>query len=114
MRSLSPAAERLLALGDSGAYARVGISDDLGHAIGLKGWQLACPRFHQYPFLPKEVLDGVRDCASKAPVLILAASFTAKEQAPPQWNEFVGEIENLVSGYRCDAATGLRICRRIR
>jgi hypothetical protein len=113
IRSLPPETQRLLESGDSGVYARLGGNDDLGHAIGLKGWHLACPRFHQYPFLPKEVLDGVRDCARKVPVLILAASFKAKEQASPQWNEFVAEIERMVSGYRCDADTGLRVCHSI-
>jgi hypothetical protein len=71
MSTLPPEARQVLAVGDSGTYARLGQNDDLGHAIGLRNWHLACPRFHQYPFLPKELLDEVRDCASKATVLIL-------------------------------------------
>jgi hypothetical protein len=110
-QQLSPEARRLLELGNFGVYARLGQNDDLGHAIGLRGWRLACARFHQYPFQPKAVLDQVFDCASEAPVLILSPSLRVDVAAFPAWNEFVGRIESLVKAkYRCDRDTDLRVC----
>jgi len=112
MSTLPPEARQVLAVGDSGTYARLGQNDDLGHAIGLRNWHLACPRFHQYPFLPKELLDEVRDCASKTPVLILSAALKARDTGPAEWNEFVTDIESLVKSYHCDDVSGVRVCRR--
>jgi hypothetical protein len=112
MSTLPPEARQVLAVGDSGTYARLGQNDDLGHAIGLRNWHLACPRFHQYPFLPKELLDEVRDCASKTPVLILSAALKTRDTGPAEWNEFVTDIESLVKSYHCDDVSGVRVCRR--
>lgn len=52
-------AQAVLALGSTGTYARLGGEYDDGHAHGLSGWHLACPRFHQYFFQPASVLDPV-------------------------------------------------------
>jgi len=124
---LSPEARRLLAIGSSGTYARFGLNDDLGHAIGLRHWKLACPRFHQYPFEPAALLNEVFECASKAPTLIISANFKAlsdgglswwvgsahlRPDAWPSWNEFVARVEHLSESYSCDATSGLRVCRR--
>jgi hypothetical protein len=108
---LSPEARRLLAIGSSGTYARFGLNDDLGHAIGLRHWKLACPRFHQYPFEPAALLNEVFECASMAPTLIISARFKP-EPDWPSWNEFVARVERLIESYSCDASAGLRVCRR--
>ena len=113
---LSPEAERLLATGNSGTYARIGTNDELGHAYGLGNWRLACPRFHQYEFDPAAVLDTVFDCASNAPTLIIGANF-GREPYPVRrtWNDFVRRVEHMLAeSYSCDASSGLRICKRIR
>jgi hypothetical protein len=119
VRELSPEARRILAVGDSGTYARLGQNDDLGHAVGLGNWKLACPLFHQYPFLPKAILDDALNCASKTPVLILAASlrqetvFQWNESfSMTQWNDFVSRAESLAKEFDCDSASGLRVCKR--
>jgi hypothetical protein len=108
---LSPEARRLLAIGSSGTYARFGLNDDLGHAIGLRHWKLACPRFHQYPFEPAALLNEVFECASMAPTLIISARFKP-EPDWPSWNEFVARVERLIESYSCEASAGLRVCRR--
>jgi hypothetical protein len=108
---LSPEAQRILAVSDSGAYARIGGNDDLGHSVGLRSWKLVCPRFHQYRFLSAAVLDDVFKCAAKAPTLIISADF-APANGFPDWNNFVDRVERLAVSYSCDAASGLRVCTR--
>jgi hypothetical protein len=111
LRELSPEARRLLAIGTSGTYARFGTNDDRGHALGLRGWKLACPRFHQYYFEPPALLNRVFECASAAPALIISEDFGPNTS--PSWNEFVARAEGLLAEkYSCDASTGLRICLR--
>jgi hypothetical protein len=111
LSELSPEARRLLSIGNSGTYARFGTNDDQGHALGLRGWKLACPRFHQYYFEPPVLLDRVFHCASKAPALIISAHF--EPNTAPLWNAFVSRVEGLLAEqYLCDASTGLRICQR--
>jgi hypothetical protein len=109
---LSPEARRLLTIGNSGTYARLGQNDDLAHAIGLRHWKLACPKFHQYTFEPADLLNEVFKCAAKAPILIISASFQSRPDAPPSWNEFVGRVEHITENYLCDARSGLRVCIR--
>jgi hypothetical protein len=109
---VSPETRRLLAIGSSGTYARLGQNDDDGHAAGLSNWKLACPRFHQYPFYSATVLNEILECASTVPVLIVSAGI-APQPDWPSWNEFVASVENLLAhNYSCDANSGLRICTR--
>jgi hypothetical protein len=112
LNELSPEARGLLAIASSGTYARFGRNDDLGHAVGLGNWKLACPRFHQYTFEPTALLDDVFKCASASPTLIIAASMSPKPDWP-SWNEFVVRVDRLTEGYSCDASSGLRICTRV-
>ena len=124
---LSPEAQRLLTIASSGTYARFGLNDDMGHAIGLRHWKLACPRFHQYPFESAALLNEAFECASKAPVLIISANLKPLSDAALSWwavsarlspdawlswNEFVARVEHLSESYSCDASSGLRVCRR--
>lgn len=125
---LSPEARRLLAVGASGTYARFGTNDGQGHAYGLKNWRLACPRFHQYDFEPKSILDTVFDCASAAPTLIVSETFGQHEpvredaygyswrHTTKTWDDFVVRVERLLAqNYSCDARTDrLRICQRVK
>jgi hypothetical protein len=121
LAQLSPETRRLLAISNSGAYARFGTNDDMGHAVGLAHWKLVCPEFHQYPFEPAVRLEKVFECASRAPTLIISPNIVP--QGAPQWtwmpqidwaawNEFVTKVEQLAKTYSCDASSGLRICTR--
>jgi len=113
---VSPETMRLLAMSPSGSYARLGGNDGMGHAIGLRQWQLACPRFAQYPFEPANLLEPMLECASKAPFLLVSESFAATDgpYTNPAWNEFVVRGERLLAKeFTCDAKTGLRVCKRI-
>ena len=116
LSELSPETRRLLAMSPTGSYARLGGNDDTGHAIGLRRWKLVCARFAQYPFEPANLLEPVLECASKAPFLLVSASF-AHSSGPntgPAWNEFVSRGERMLAeDYYCDAKTGLRVCTRL-
>lgn len=112
---LSPETKRMLAMSSAGSYARLGANDDTGHAIGLRQWKLVCARFAQYPFEPAELLFPALECASKAPFLLVSASFAPSDgpYTNPAWNEFVARGERMLAEeYTCDAKTGLRVCKR--
>jgi hypothetical protein len=109
---ISLEAQRLLKIGDTGTYARLGRGDPHAHAIGLRHWKLACPRFHQYAFNPEAVLNKVFECASTSPTLIIASEFLDPDYSPAS-KEFVTRVKHLLNeSYSCDADSGLRICRR--
>lgn len=111
LAQLSPETQRLLSIGSSGIYARFGQNDDMGHAVGLGNWKLACPRFHQYPFESAALLNKVFECASTAPALIISADMVPVTDWP-LWNEFVARVEHLTESYSCDARSSLRVCTR--
>lgn len=88
LNATPPEARLLSQFGLAREYARLGGNDDQGAAVGLGGWQLVCPRFHQYPFESGQVLDAVYDCAKTAPVLVVSKSL-APDPERKQWNAFV-------------------------
>lgn len=120
--------ERLLKLGDNGSFARLGSNGfDPAFALGLKGWRLACPRFHQYFFQSEGLFDSLFNCVSKVDTLLVEPDFVASDdpkvheplwwfdEVPRDipWNRFVSRVNGLISSsYVCDADTGLRVCRR--
>lgn len=106
--------QRLLKAGVSGAYARLGQNDENGHAIGLDGWQLACARFHQYPFQSDAILSQTLNCAGTTPVLLVGESFAVAADDPSSWRAFVDAGEQMLSTqFVCDAPSGLRVCRSV-
>jgi hypothetical protein len=111
LSEISPETRALLSIGDRGVYARFGTNDDWGHATGIPGWKLMCPRFHQYPFEPPDILNSVFECASNAPTLIISLGF--RSDSTPPWDAFVARVEQLlVDRFSCEARAGLRICSR--
>jgi hypothetical protein len=116
LQGLSPEAARLLSVSTSGTYARLGRNDEMGHAVGLRHWTLACPRFHQYPFESEAILNETFECASRSPTLLIGANLGTAEGGAynwPAWKHYVSRIEELLSThYTCDASSGLRVCVR--
>jgi hypothetical protein len=107
-----PEAQRLMTLGTTGSYARLGQSDDQGHAAGVPEWHLSCPRFAQYPFDSKPILDDVLHCAATSPVLLISPSLTP-EEGLPEWNQFVADAQSLINTrYHCSSADRIRVCTR--
>lgn len=106
-----PEARALLMLGPGGEYARLGENDDEGHAAGLpSSWDLACPRFHQYPFESTAVLNDVLQCAAQSPVLVVSPSL-APETGWADWNNFVSATEQLIATrYECRRSAQIRVC----
>lgn len=108
-----PEARALIDSGPVGTYARVGSNDDLGHAVGLDEWTLACPRFHQYFFEPVEVLVDVTDCLPDAEAIVVSGGVEPIE-GNAGWNDFVERVEAILrADRRCTESDGLRVCRRI-
>lgn len=99
LSEVSPEAQRLLEMGNSGTYARFGWDDRRGHAVGLRIGSLRCPS-----------LDKVFKCASTSPTLLISPDFWSGEE--PVSKEFVSRVEHLLQeSYSCDAAV-LRACMR--
>jgi hypothetical protein len=110
LNGVSPEAQRLLEVGNSGTYARFGWGD-IGHAIGLRHWKLGCPRFAQFRFDSEAVLNKVFECASTSPTLVISAGFVPQKE--PLTKEFVSRVEHLLNeNYSCDVDSGLRVCMR--
>jgi hypothetical protein len=112
---VSPESQRLLNLGNYGTYARIGWAD-YGHAIGLRHWHLACPRFNQYVFDPEAVLNEVLECASTSPTLLISDNFSPLPRNDFWYfksKDFVDKVEHLLNkSYSCDAGSGVRVCKR--
>lgn len=110
--SESPEARALLSVGEQGTYARVGQNDDDGHAYGLSGWDLACPKFHQYPFDSVQTLRDVAACIPGAPVIIVSAT-AAPIAGNADWNSYIASVEGTLSAdYSCTQWDDKRICVR--
>lgn len=110
--SISPEAEGVLSVGNQGTYARVGQNDDAGHAYGLGGWDLACPRFHQYPFDSAQDLNDVWECLPTAEVIIVSPS-ASPIAGDGTWNTYLGKVEaTLHERYSCSQRGQGRICVR--
>ena len=120
LRSLSMEpveAAELLSIGESGTYARIGQNDDGGHAYGLMGWTLACPRFHQYFTDSSESLDNTLDCLADVDVVL--KSPTGREfpiAGTLRYNNFISDVNSLLArDYDCGTSQkvyGLEVCRR--
>ncbi len=112
LTAVPPESAGLEALAPTGGYARVGQNDDAGHAFGLRGRDLVCPRFHQYPFESADVLAKTLVCLPRADVIVVSPMATPVPDAPP-WNRFIQQVERtLAEGYSCQPWNGERICTR--
>lgn len=102
----------ILSVAPAGTYARVGQNDDGGHAFGLRGWKLLCPRFHQYPFDSAQVLEGVVDCLPSADVIVLSPT-AVPVAGNSSWNMYLERVETTLSTHYSCALSGVeRICTR--
>lgn len=112
LASTAPETEAILSIAKSGTYARVGSNDDAGHAKGLGNWQLACPRFHQYPFESEQTLTAVSDCLTTADVVVVTPS-AVRVPGNSVWNAYIDKVESLLrADYTCTSSQALRICAR--
>jgi hypothetical protein len=110
--SIPPEARAVLSFGEHGTYARVGENDDLGHAYGLRGWKLVCPKFHQYPFDSEQALRDVLACLPDAQAVIVSPS-AYPIPGEEKWNSYIANVEAVLRlNYSCVDWGGERICMR--
>jgi hypothetical protein len=108
--SVPSEAQALLSVGNHGTYARVGQNDEFGHAYGLADWDLACPKFHQYPFESLQSLHDVSACISSAQVIIVSPT-AVPIAGNASWNAYIASIETtLRAQYSCTPWGVERIC----
>ncbi|GAB3880147.1 glycosyltransferase family protein [Terrabacter terrigena] len=108
----SPASTALRSLPQVRTYARAGSNDTSAHALGLRGLELACPRFHQYSIEPADILDETATCLPSADAIIVDDSLRPEEGAP-DWNSYVARVRGLVAAsYDCLRSTGAQVCVR--
>jgi hypothetical protein len=109
---VAPWTTDLISRASQGAYARVGLNDELGHAFGLRDWHLACPKFHQYEYDPQQTYDAVVACLPSAQWLMVDSSLAPKV-GYPRWNDYVDRVEALIDAdFTCTAFEWGRLCRR--
>ena len=107
-----PETAALASVAEVGSYARVGLNHDQGHAFGLRNWDLACPRFHQYPFESAEILRQTTDCLPKADAIIVSPSIF-EEYGPQAWKGFLADVRDVLDrGYDCVDRSDISICTR--
>ncbi len=112
LQATSPEARALTGIAPTGRYARLGSNDTNAHARGLQSWDLACRRFHQYPFDPPSALSEVLTCLPSAEAVVVDANFRI-EPGQDGWNHFVTRArEVLAEGYSCTPATFGELCVR--
>ncbi|WP_028785683.1 hypothetical protein [Terracoccus sp. 273MFTsu3.1] len=93
-------------------YARAGANDATAHAVGLRGLELVCPRFHQYSLEPAAILDLTAACLPRADAVIVDDT-VRPEAGEPDWNAYVARVRALVAtGYDCVRTTGSQVCVR--
>ncbi|WP_407709774.1 hypothetical protein ACJJV6_01605 [Arthrobacter nitrophenolicus] len=110
--SIPSEARAVLTFGEQGTYARVGQNDDLGHAHGLRGWKLACPKFHQYPFDSEQTLKDASECLSNAQVIIVSPTAVAIPRFET-WNSYLSRVEDILRlKYDCTYREQERVCLR--
>lgn len=93
-------------------YARAGSNDTSAHAVGLGDLRLVCPRFHQYPIEPREVLDLTAACLPRAGAIVVDDT-VRPEAGRPDWNAYVARVRALVAtGYDCVRTSVSQVCVR--
>lgn len=99
--------------GVPGTYARVGSIGDEGHAFGLAGWTLACPRFYQQEFFSTERLELIAQCLRGVDtILVEKARLTPNGELG--WDDFVSRVRSVIDdGYACKPSGEYLVCREI-
>lgn len=113
LQFVTPTETRLiLDSGEPTTYARVGDGDDRGHAMGLRDWKLACPRFGQSIWESDAILQSTMDCLPGANVILITDD-VQRTDAYPVWNNFLDQLDALIEAeYDCASGDGGRVCRR--
>lgn len=112
-REMSSQAKAIAQTGPPSTYARVGQGQDPAHAIGLREWKLACPRFQQYWWENEEILASTRDCISRADVVLVTDDLYGPV-TNSTWEAFQNDIEQVLSeNFMCESRADFRVCLKV-
>ena len=111
-RIATPSQELLGVTNAGDTYARLGKNTDDSHAQGLRGLQLVCYQFIQYPYDPPENLSRIPECLATASFVLVDATLTP-EPGKDVWNDFVLASEQVLADlFTCETTTWGRLCTR--
>lgn len=118
----SAASKALVDRAESSSYARLGDNTDDAHAVGLRDWTLACPRFAQYGTDGPAVRDEMLACLPGAQYVIVDEKFAPIEVGAygygvigsfDNWNSLVSDLTTYVDkNYDCLDIPDGRLCER--
>ena len=112
-KDASSQAKAIAKTGSPTTYARVGQGEDPGHAIGLREWDLACPRITQYWWESSEILQMTSECIATSDVVLVTDDLYGPVSSPT-WEAFQNEVENvLAEDFLCDREPGFRVCTKV-
>ena len=112
-KNASTQAQAVIQTGPPASYARVGQGQDPAHAIGLRDWDLACPRITQYWWENESILESIRECLSSADVLLVTDDLYGPVTTPT-WERFQEGVEEvLAENYTCSPSPGFRVCTKV-
>mgnify|MGYP000526981362 CR=1 FL=1 len=119
---ISTTASDLLETGPPSTYARIGDNTDDAHAVGLRNWTLACPRFAQYGTDSTEVKNEMLDCLPQAEYVLIDETFRPIKVGPygygvigsfDNWNALVEEVGAFVDEtFTCTDEQWGKLCSR--
>lgn len=95
---------------EGSTYARLGKNTEDSHAQGLRGLELVCYQFLQYPYDPPENLTRIPECLPTADFVIVDPTF-AIEPGQDVWNDFVEQASNVLrQDFECTDEQWGRLC----
>lgn len=95
---------------EGSTYARLGKNTEDSHAQGLRGLELVCYQFLQYPYDPPENLTLIPACLPTADFVIVDPTFEI-EPGQAVWNEFVEQASDILRlDFECNDQQWGRLC----
>mgnify|MGYP000521085073 CR=1 FL=1 len=91
--------------------ARVGGGNEIGWGRLIRGFDLACPNFHQHAWESREWLGRTLECLPNAQLIYVSRGELVPTESPSPWNEYLNSIEDLLrDNYTCNETFGGEIC----
>ena len=93
--------------------ARVGGGNEIGWGRLIRGWDLACPNFHQHAWESQEWLSRTLKCLPEAKVVYVSRGELIPTETPSPWDDYLISVEELLQHhYTCIEVFGGNLCRQ--